>query len=84
MRRHPHIHFERIDATNIKDVLALGFRFEKIYIDVSGSGPLHSIVRLIDMYDAAFQPQLMVVKNDRLLSLVKRSVIWEPDPKPRA
>lgn len=76
-RLYPDIRFEKIDAANVGEVLALGFQFNKIYIDISGSGPLHSIVRFIDMYDATFQPELIVVKNDRLRSLVKRSVVWE-------
>lgn len=80
-RLYPDIHFERIDAANVRAIVALGFRFNKIYLDISGSAPLRSLVPFIEMYEGAFHPELIVIKNDKLRSLIEHSVVWEPKMK---
>lgn len=79
-RDHPEVRFERIDCFDVRRVLALGLRFNKVYIDVSGSRDVRDVIRIVMMYEAAFRPELVVVKSTRLKRLVARCEVWRDPP----
>jgi len=78
--KYPHIHFEQIDAFQIRQVQQLGFNFNKVYIDISGCRDIYDIIKLIFMYDNVFYPDLIVVKSTKLKRLMGRCIIWEGHP----
>eukprot|EP00591_Stephanopyxis_turris_P006398 CAMPEP_0195529924 /NCGR_PEP_ID=MMETSP0794_2-20130614/32590_1 /TAXON_ID=515487 /ORGANISM="Stephanopyxis turris, Strain CCMP 815" /LENGTH=322 /DNA_ID=CAMNT_0040661305 /DNA_START=127 /DNA_END=1095 /DNA_ORIENTATION=+ len=47
----------------------------KIWLDISGSRELRTVVHMINILEALFQPDLMVVKSDHLKNLVRRSYL---------
>ncbi|MBK34434.1 MAG: hypothetical protein CME26_02760 [Gemmatimonadetes bacterium] len=81
---HPGIRFERIDAFDIDSVRTLGFHFNKIYIDVSGSPDIYDVLKLTLAYEALFEPSLIVVRSTKLKRFVPRRSTWpivsEPIP----
>lgn len=50
-------------------------KVNKIWLDVSGSRETRVVVDLIDKLEAMFEPELIVVKSDRLKNLVRRSYL---------
>lgn len=76
---YPHIHFEQIDGFNVSRVIELGYWFNKIYIDISGCRDIHAVIRMVNMYDAVFDPEVMVVKSTKLKRLVARAEVWRGD-----
>jgi len=76
VKKYPHIQFKKIDAFNIREVLSLGYQFNKIYIDISGCRSLFDVLKIILMYKSAFKPELIVVKSSQLKRFVENCVIW--------
>mmetsp|Transcript_29240 Transcript_29240/g.66264 ORF Transcript_29240/g.66264 Transcript_29240/m.66264 type:complete len:242 (-) Transcript_29240:142-867(-) len=81
----PDIRFEICDAFDAKKVLAVANslkpnRFTKIFVDISGSRDLATVVRLMDIYENTLRPELMVVKSQALKRLLLRSRLWINHP----
>lgn len=77
IKNYPLIEFHKIDGFDIRAVTALGYKFNKIYIDISGSRDIHSVIKMVNMYKAVFNPELMVVKSTRLKRFVQQCKIWD-------
>lgn len=83
--RLPGIQFEIGDAFDAQRVLALAReiapeRFKKVFIDISGSRDLPTVVRLMDIYENTLRPEILVVKSQALKRLLLRSRCWIHHP----
>jgi len=76
-QKHPHIRFEQIDGFDVSRVLKLGFRFDKVYIDISGCRRITDVLKMVSMYESAFAPEIIVVKSTALKRLLQRCTLWE-------
>merc|ERR1712226_756507 len=84
-KRLPEIHFEIGDAFDAPRVLALANaqphkKFNKVFIDISGSRDLGTVVRLLDMYENTLKPDVLIVKSQTLKHLLLRSRLWVEHP----
>jgi hypothetical protein len=77
VQTYPNLELYKLDGFDIRSVLALGYKFNKIYLDVSGCRSMFDIITLVKMYESAFRPELIVVKSTRLKKFVSRCVVWE-------
>ncbi|PYR01665.1 MAG: hypothetical protein DMG00_30810 [Acidobacteria bacterium] len=68
--------FERWNAWDIDTIRSVATRFDRIYVDISGSGSVESVIRLVRSYENAFGPQVVVVKNSRLKAFVSSCHVW--------
>jgi precorrin-6B methylase 2 len=75
--RYPWIRFEQMDGFDIPKVLKFGKRFDKIYIDISGSRDLADVLSMIRKYEVVFKPELIVVKSNKLKKVIRKCRIWE-------
>jgi len=85
-RKHPHLRFEVLDAYDLPRALALGRRFTKIYIDVSGLSGYRSlldVIALLNMYATLFSPEAIVVKSGALKNFAAHCLAWGPLPARR-
>ena len=48
-----------------------------LFLDVSGNREVRTLVALLDSYDRAIRPRVVVVKSFRMLRLVNRCVLWD-------
>ena len=70
--RWPSIPFYEIDAVeDIRALMALG-SFSIIFLDISGSRDLATLVPLIERLDSVFSPRMLVVKAFKLKRLLNR------------
>ena len=76
-KKYPCIHFERIDGFDVKRVIDLGFKFNKIYIDISGCRSMFDVIRMVRMYDSVFKPEILVVKSSKLKRFAAQCVVWD-------
>ena len=76
-KTYPQIHFEKIDGFNVSQVRKLGLDFNKIYIDISGCRKICDVIKMITVYEAVFDPEIIVVKSTKLKSLVSMSKVWD-------
>lgn len=74
---YPHIQFERLDGFDIGSVLKLGYKFTKVYIDISGCRSILDVVKIARMYAAAIKPEVIVIKSTRLKGFVSECTVWE-------
>lgn len=74
VRNYPLIEFHQIDGFNISQVLSLGYKFNKIYIDISGCRSMFDILKMVSMYKGAFKPELIVVKSSRLKKFIENAM----------
>lgn len=77
----PDVRFEIGDAFDAQRVIALAKgmqprRFTKVFIDISGSRDLPTVVRLIDILENTLRPDAMVVKSQTLKRLMMKSRLW--------
>jgi len=75
-KRHPGIRFEQIDGYDIPSILKLGKKFNKIYIDISGSRDHIDVLSIIRKHESVFKPELIVVKSSKLKKLLEKCRIW--------
>lgn len=75
-RTYPHIHFEQIDGFDVRQVLKLGYDFDKVYIDISGCRDIYDVIKMIAKYEAVFGPEIIVVKSTKLKRLVSSCTVW--------
>jgi hypothetical protein len=81
----PEVQFEIGDAFDATRILALATdlkpnRWSKVFIDISGSRDLPTVVRLIDMYENTLRPDMIIVKAQALKRLLLRSRLWVDHP----
>lgn len=76
-KKYPYIHFEQIDGFNIEEVINLGFKFNKIYIDISGCRSMFDVIRMAKMYESVFKPEIIVVKSSNLRRFASSCVVWD-------
>lgn len=81
VKKYPHIQFEKIDGFNIREVLKLGYKFNKIYIDISGCRPILDVVKITKMYEGVFNPEIIVVKSTKLKMFVSNCEVWKSKKK---
>lgn len=77
----PNVRFEILDAFDAHKVLALSRelapeKFAKVFIDISGSRDIATVVRLMDQFENTLRPDVMVVKSQALKRLLMRSQLW--------
>lgn len=75
IKTYPNLKLYKIDGFDIKSVLDLNYKFNKIYIDISGCRSIFEVIRIINMYESVFKPEIIVVKSSKLKILVARCVI---------
>lgn len=81
--RHPDLHFEVLDAFDVRAALALGRPFSAIYIDLSGLSGYRSLldaIALLTMYATVLRPRAIVVKSGALKHFAAHCRSWE-DPR---
>jgi hypothetical protein len=77
--KYPHVHFEQLDAFNIKQAMQFGLRFSKIYIDLSGFSSyraLLDVISLLNMYATVFEPDMIVIKSGSLKQFARHCIVW--------
>lgn len=83
--RLPDIRFEVGDAFDAAQVMGIAKsiepkKFSKVFMDISGSRDLSTVVKLIDFLDKLLRPELFVVKSQMLKRLLMRSKLWIHHP----
>uniref|UniRef100_A0A7S0FNK5 Methyltransferase domain-containing protein n=1 Tax=Pyrodinium bahamense TaxID=73915 RepID=A0A7S0FNK5_9DINO len=81
----PDIQFEICDAFDAQRIIALAQsirpdKFTKVFVDISGSRDLSTVVRLMDIYENTLRPEILVVKSQALKRLLLRSKLWINHP----
>lgn len=76
VKTYPQIEFYKIDGFNICEVVKLGYKFNTIYIDISGCRSMFDIIKIIRMYENAFRPKVIVVKSSKLKRFVSQCEVW--------
>ncbi len=72
IRTYPTLELYKIDGFDIQSVMRFGLQFDVVYIDISGCRELHTVLKIIRMYENVFKPRLIVVKSSRLKRLVSQ------------
>ncbi|MBI5668779.1 MAG: class I SAM-dependent methyltransferase [Chloroflexi bacterium] len=75
----PHLHFEVLDAFDVRAALGFGKPFNKVYMDLSGfSGyrALLDVIALTNMYATIFSLQVIVVKSGALKHFASHCTAW--------
>lgn len=78
-QKYPGIRFETLDAFNIRQAMAFGVQFTKIYIDMSGLSSyraLLDVISLMNMYVSVFAPEAIIIKSGSLKQFAKNSIAW--------
>jgi len=78
--RYPKVHFEVLDAFDVKSAMKLGESFTKIYIDMSGLSSyraLLDVISLINMYASVFEPEAIIIKSGSLKQFAKNCIVWD-------
>lgn len=76
VQQYPYLELYKIDAFNIREVVALGYDFDKIYIDISGCREINTVIKIVRMYEQTFKPELIVVKSSKLKRSVAQCEVW--------
>jgi len=79
VKNYPDLELYKLDGFDVASVLELGYKFNKIYIDISGCRSIFQILKIIMMYRSAFTPELIVVKSSQLKRFVFQCKVWESD-----
>jgi len=82
----PDVHFEICDAFDAPKILEIAKkmlpnRWSKVFIDISGSRDLPTVVRLIDIYENTLRPDIIIVKSQALKRHLLKSRLWVDHPK---
>jgi trans-aconitate methyltransferase len=76
---HPELHFEVLDAFDVRAALALGRPFTKVYVDLSGFSSyraLLDVIALLTMYATVLRPDAIVVKSGALKQFAAYCSAW--------
>merc|ERR1719272_496300 len=81
----PHIQWEIGDAFDATFCLSLAKsiqpnRFRVIFVDISGSRDLATVVKLLDMYESTLKPEIIIVKSQPMKRLLLRGHLWVEHP----
>lgn len=79
---YPKLELYKLDGFDVKSVLNLGYKFNKIYIDISGCRVIFDVMKMIFMYKSAFNPELFVVKSTKLKRFVDNCEVWNSQQDP--
>ena len=85
-QRHPDIHFEVLDAFDVRAALDLGRPFTKIYIDMSGLSGYRSlldVIALLTMYATVLRPEAIIIKSGALKHFAAHCIPWRSDEEQR-
>lgn len=77
--KRPGLHFEVLDAFDVPAAMAMGKRFTKVYMDISGFSGYRSlldVISLLSMYATILQPQAIVVKSGALKQFASLCTPW--------
>jgi len=77
MRAQANATYHLLDCTDVAALLRLRLPFTKIFIDVSGNRDAALLVTLMEQYEAAFRPQLLVVKSYKLKRLLGLACVFD-------
>jgi protein-L-isoaspartate O-methyltransferase len=78
-QKYPQVHFETLDAFNVRAAMALGSSFSKIYIDMSGLSSYRALLDVIslgNMYATIFNPEAIIIKSGSLKQFARNCVAW--------
>lgn len=75
IKTYPNLKLYKIDGFNISEVIGLGYKFNKIYIDISGCRSMMQVIKMIQIYENTFNPELIVVKSTKLKRFVRKCKI---------
>lgn len=78
-QQRPQLHFEVLDAFDLRATLDFGKPFNKIYMDLSGlSGyrAMLDVIALTNMYATVLRPEVIVVKSGALKHFASHCVAW--------
>lgn len=81
---HPGLHFEVLDAFDVRAALRLDRPFTKVYLDLSGLSSyraLLDVIALITMYATVLRPDTIVVKSGSLKHFALHCSAWPPDQR---
>jgi tRNA/tmRNA/rRNA uracil-C5-methylase (TrmA/RlmC/RlmD family) len=79
---HPQLHFEVLDAFDVRAAMALGKPFTKIYLDISGISGYRSLldlIALLTMYAIVLRPEAIVVKSGALKQFAYNCIPWREE-----
>ena len=82
---YPALHFEQLDAYDVRAAQRFNLGFTKIYIDVSGLSGYRSlldVIALLNMYATVFDPRAIVVKSGALKQFATHCVAWQRPHNP--
>lgn len=77
--KHPGLHFGVLDAFDVPAAMAMGKRFTKVYMDISGFSGYRSlldVISLLSMYATVLQPEAIVVKSGALKHFASLCIPW--------
>lgn len=77
--RFPSLRFEVAAAADVGALRRLG-PFDVLFVDINGSRELQTVLPLLEAYEAALSPRLIVVKNTRLRRLLLKAMPHEAPP----
>lgn len=79
---YPEVHFEILDAFNIRDAMSFGTDFTKIYIDMSGLSSYRSlldVISLMNMYASVFKPEAIIIKSGSLKQFASHCIAFNSE-----
>lgn len=71
------IKFEVMDCMDMAGILKLGLRFNVVFLDISGSRELRTLIPVIEKCLSALRPRLLVVKAYKFCRLLRQSHLAE-------
>merc|ERR1712192_116748 len=82
----PEVRFEICDAFDASSIMQMAKqmlpnRWSKIFVDISGSRDLPTVIRLLDMYENTLRPDIIIVKSQTLKRTLLRSRLWVDHPR---
>jgi tRNA/tmRNA/rRNA uracil-C5-methylase (TrmA/RlmC/RlmD family) len=84
---HPTLHFEVLDAFDVRSALELGKTFNKIYMDLSGFSGYRSLldaIALMTMYATVLRPETIVIKSGAIKQFAAHCHAWTFDSSSQA
>lgn len=78
--RFPEVQFECFSGDDISRIKKLRPYFNKIFVDISGSRELQTVLPLVNRYEFALKPELIIVKNFKLQKLLNQSYDYTEYP----
>ncbi len=83
---HPTLHFEVLDAFDVRSALDFGKAFSKIYMDLSGFSGYRSLldaIALMNMYATVLRPETIVIKSGAVKQFAAHCYAWSLNFSPQ-